>query len=418
MNFKKKDKSFIKPPFLSIIIPTRDRPGLIEDVLYSLSKQTSDNFEIILSDNFINLSCKKIFKKYQNFFGKRLIYLKLSKPLGHCDHWDFALKHARGEYVSVLMDKYMLYSQAVSKLLNLTEIYKKPDMVSWWCEDVIPTNQKKLGASRIGEVTYTPNFSGRRKKPEIFDPKLELKRRRNNAGFDLNEEQELYFRAKIVSGMYKKTLIDKIVKKHGRLFPPYAPDYTSITLGLKNANKCLDANMILAQYVRSRGTGNSIDYKKFGLTNYLRENKINEKYYNLLPIPGLYRVNACWIAWCYYIEWPKFNKINNFKDLNYQKLFKIIELKFKHIAWDNKDEKIKQKKIFDSFVLNYNENTIDTINIKQSISGINIKKMIKIILKTIGLINLFLRIYKALKIKFKGERRNVYDKICQVYSKN
>jgi hypothetical protein len=69
-------------------------------------------------------------------------------------------------------------------------------------------------------------------------------------------------------------------------------------------------------------------------------------------------------------------------------------------------------------VLNYNENTIDTINIKQSISGINIKKMIKIILKTIGLINLFLRIYKALKIKFKGERRNVYDKICQVYSKN
>ena len=46
-------------PFISIIIPTRDRPKLVAQVLKFLQIQTFTNFEVIVSDNGLNDYCEK-----------------------------------------------------------------------------------------------------------------------------------------------------------------------------------------------------------------------------------------------------------------------------------------------------------------------------------------------------------------------
>ena len=45
-------------PFLSFVLPTRDRPQLLEKCLHYLKSQLSDDFEVIISDNSIIKPCK------------------------------------------------------------------------------------------------------------------------------------------------------------------------------------------------------------------------------------------------------------------------------------------------------------------------------------------------------------------------
>ena len=43
-----------KGVFFSIVIPTRDRPDLIESLLFSILNQTFERFELLICDNSNN----------------------------------------------------------------------------------------------------------------------------------------------------------------------------------------------------------------------------------------------------------------------------------------------------------------------------------------------------------------------------
>ena len=67
----------MKQPFFSIVIPTKDRPILLEDLLASIFNQEFQNYEIILSDNSDdNLTQEMLLK----FFMRLTIRLESTPP--------------------------------------------------------------------------------------------------------------------------------------------------------------------------------------------------------------------------------------------------------------------------------------------------------------------------------------------------
>lgn len=412
-------------PFLSIIIPTRDRPILVEDSLYGLSKQTFSDYEVIVSDNYINDSCEKVVAKYSEVLKGKLRYVVPETNLSISDHWEYACSHATGSYITILMDKYMFYPFAISDIYKLANKNDCPDIINWICEGVVPEESNYSQLHEKATVKYSLNFKRLEKKPTIYDPREELKRRRNNSGHSISKEKELYFRGKIVSGAFKMSMVKKIITKHGRLFPPCSPDYTSLTLGLANAKKCIDSNKVLSQYIRIRGGGYAEKRSRNNLSSFLNEMD-GYKYYNFLPIKELYLFGDNWVAWDYYADYPRDKPIDNFVDLDYKKLVNNIKKTMRTYVWDNAEQEYQQKKILSEFII---ENKALLTNEKPESSEENksngiqrpyvkLKNIIKLFLKEIRIFDEIRDvIIKISRYKATGTRRNIYNMLGEYHDR-
>jgi len=73
-----------KTPFVSVAVPTRDRPDVLRFCLKSLTLQTFGDFEVIVSDNYIEKSCKDVFDE---FADARSRYVRPPSPLSMHDNW-------------------------------------------------------------------------------------------------------------------------------------------------------------------------------------------------------------------------------------------------------------------------------------------------------------------------------------------
>jgi glycosyltransferase involved in cell wall biosynthesis len=400
-----------KQPFLTIVVPTRDRPEMVDHTLYSLSKQTFNDFEVIVSDNYVNASCKHIFDKYDN---KNFRYLHPEEPLSHCDHWDYACRFAKGKYVMILGEKYMMYTFAVSKIFEYASSNEYPDIINWWSEQTVPSNPSDMASCDTQFIQYSPSFlKFTPKQPCFYDSKEELKRRRNNGVFNITKEKGLYFRGKLYIGAYKKDLIDRIVKKHGRLFPPYGPDFTSLTLGLTNAGTCFDINKPLGLYSHFYGTGHTLQHKKGSQVDFINANN-SFKYIEFLPIKGLYMSNYNWIAWDSYADTPRNKRIEDFVDMNFQELVKIVSKEFETQAWDDDEQEIQQKQILNNFI---KEKGISLIDSNDKFSIIKFNGIAKFILQRLRLFNL-VRPLRSMTYMILSEKRIIlYDILCEFREK-
>src|SRR5262245_3789097 len=90
-----------KRPFFSIVIPTRSRAHLLSHALQSALDQTFDDYEVVVSDN-----CSKdnTFQMVEALGNSRVRYVRPDRSLSMPDHWEFALDHAQGEYITYLCD--------------------------------------------------------------------------------------------------------------------------------------------------------------------------------------------------------------------------------------------------------------------------------------------------------------------------
>lgn len=97
-------------PFVSVVIPTRDRRTFLQYCLQSLRLQSFADFEVIVSDNFLRRSSKRVFDQLAD---SRVSYVKPKLPLSMCDNWEHGCEFATGEYVTVLIDKTILRPSAL-----------------------------------------------------------------------------------------------------------------------------------------------------------------------------------------------------------------------------------------------------------------------------------------------------------------
>lgn len=139
-------------PLVSVIIPTRNRPNLVNQAVNSVFWQTHKRFEIIVIDDSDDDSTKALFREKDSF----LRYFKNSQKRGAPFSRNIGLREAKGEFVAFLDDDDIWLPQKVEKQLKYLDrwplvscnyktkigkkihYYKSPQIVTF--EDLLSMN--------------------------------------------------------------------------------------------------------------------------------------------------------------------------------------------------------------------------------------------------------------------------------------
>jgi hypothetical protein len=259
-----------------VVVPTRDRPDLLQFCLESLAAQTFEDVEVVVSDNAVRLPARDVFDRWA---GSGWRYVRPKEPLPMHENFERACAEASGEYVGVVIDKTLLHRSALEHA-NCALMAAPADIVTWWSDGYTPLEEERdLGRGRFHPFVEI----GR---PTIYDPAAELATRFANP-IRRGEDPIHYVRGKIVFGLYSSTLLNQIRARTGRIFYPLAPDYTSMVPASVFANRAIDLGRpLLLSYnsVRSNGRRQGID------PAYARRfiEAADPSIIDALPIPGLY----------------------------------------------------------------------------------------------------------------------------------
>jgi len=86
---------------ISICIPAYKRPENIDRLLSSISIQTFQDYEIIITDDSGDDSLKNVLEKYKEL---PIFYYKNEKALGTPANWNYGISLAKGEWVKLMHD--------------------------------------------------------------------------------------------------------------------------------------------------------------------------------------------------------------------------------------------------------------------------------------------------------------------------
>lgn len=103
-------------PFLSVVIPTRNRGHLVVDAIRSVLWQSFDDYELIISDN---CSHDDTAQAIRDVGGERARYIRPDRVLSMPDHWEFALDHARGRFITYLCDDDVWVPGALERIAGI-----------------------------------------------------------------------------------------------------------------------------------------------------------------------------------------------------------------------------------------------------------------------------------------------------------
>jgi glycosyltransferase involved in cell wall biosynthesis len=114
-------------PLFSIVIPTRNRANLLPNALQSAMEQTHNDYEIIVSSNNSTDETEQVVRRLGD---SRVRYVRTDRDLPMADSWEFALSHARGDYVTLLSDDDALSPTLLERLDKLL-IDRPVKLISW-----------------------------------------------------------------------------------------------------------------------------------------------------------------------------------------------------------------------------------------------------------------------------------------------
>jgi len=198
-------------PFFSIIMPTRNRADLLCYSLKCAKAQEFDDFEILVSNNYSSDETEKIIL---DSLDSRTRYIHTNRSLPMPDSWEFALAHAKGEYILFSCDDDALRPDLLQFLYNLIK-KRKPYCVSWmfgvyihpnWYDKTIENSLKLYSYSqKITECNSETLLK------DLFDMKI------NKVAIQL---------PKMLNSCCHKDVLNKIKNKLGKIFLPPCPDYS------------------------------------------------------------------------------------------------------------------------------------------------------------------------------------------------
>ena len=102
-------------PFFSIVIPTFNRSELFPYAVRSILKQSFEDYEIIVSDNFPGDDTPQVAKQ---FTDARFKYVQTPRHFTIADAWEFARSHASGKFVMMLSDDDALVRSALERFAH------------------------------------------------------------------------------------------------------------------------------------------------------------------------------------------------------------------------------------------------------------------------------------------------------------
>jgi cellulose synthase/poly-beta-1,6-N-acetylglucosamine synthase-like glycosyltransferase len=269
--------SFGAMPRFSIVVPTRDRPDLLEFCLESLASQTFADFDVVVSDNPVTAPARHVFDRWAR---DGWCYLQPESPLPMHENFEAGCARAEGDFVAVVIDKTAIHPSALELADAALSSTPSADIVTWRNEGFTPLDEEgELGLGR-----FVP--AGTATAPLSYDPAAELRSRFEN-GARRGADPVHYARGKIVFGAYSRALLDRIRAQTGRLFHPLAPDYTAMVPACVLARGAVDVGRpLLVSYnsARSNGRNQTID------PGYARKfiEAVDPSIIGALPVPDVF----------------------------------------------------------------------------------------------------------------------------------
>jgi len=188
-------------PLFSIVIPTRDRPRLTEDLIASILIQNFTDFELIISDNSTNNDTQELLNKIDDH---RVINYRTGN-LTMADNWESGIEQCSGLYLLLFSDKMVLKQYSLEYLADYITKYS-PSCINW---NIDPFFDK--------ELTYFKNRSV--KKIAKIDTTLILKE-------ILNSEFDSVKLPCHCNSAISMSVIKSIKSMTGRVCMQLNPDYT------------------------------------------------------------------------------------------------------------------------------------------------------------------------------------------------
>ncbi len=206
-------------PYFSIIVPTFNRPDEVDELMFSLTRQSFREFELILADGTPDESLVKVIDKYR----EALPILHLHRPrLGISDSRNLGCEHAKGQYFifldsdCVLPTNYLENLKA-SLIKNGFDAFGGPDSA----DDSFTPLQKAISYSMTSMLT-TGGIRGRKKHVGQFHPRgfnMGISREvfeKTNGYSSLKCAEDIEFSIRIINMGFKTGLIPEAYVYHKR----------------------------------------------------------------------------------------------------------------------------------------------------------------------------------------------------------
>ncbi|HXQ38256.1 MAG TPA: glycosyltransferase family 2 protein [Anaerolineales bacterium] len=242
-------------PLISVIIPTRERAETLYFAVQTALDQTSNNFEVIVSDNFSQDNTTEVVR---NFSDPRLVYFNTGQRLSMCDNWEFALEKVKGEYIVFIGDDDAVMPGGINRLQALIQ-ERQSDVYTW------------------GPSIYTWPIDDRKATIEYLQPvrpihEMNLQRM---ASFVITHGGWQYYR---LPGVYHAAvsikILDMIRKSTGRVFHTTQPDvFTSLAVPVF-AKTCINTGHPVTVHGRSAKSNGAASVVRDGVTiqsTFIRE---------------------------------------------------------------------------------------------------------------------------------------------------
>lgn len=113
-------------PTFSIVLPTRNRAGLLRLALQTVLEQTFDDFEVVIADNASTDDTPEV---VASFGDGRLRHLRSGEALPVVPNWERGIAAADGEWVVILGDDDALVPSHLERVAAATETGRRA--VSW-----------------------------------------------------------------------------------------------------------------------------------------------------------------------------------------------------------------------------------------------------------------------------------------------
>ena len=261
-----------------MLVPTRDRPDLLGFCLEGLARQSFHDVEVVVVDNPVEAPAQDVFERWRE---PGWSYVRAPEPLSMADNWELGIGRATGEFVAVVIDKWVVHPSALELANRALEDDPEADLVSWWSDDYKPIEEEhEVGEGMLPLTPVTHD-------PVRFDPAAELRKMysfEQRRGLD----RAHHHRGKICFGAFSQELLARMLAgAGGRIFHPLAPDYTSRVPALVLTCGAIDMGRpLLLAHSHQRSNGNRVSATPPFARSFLLESDPDAL--TRLPVPGLY----------------------------------------------------------------------------------------------------------------------------------
>ena len=329
----------------SIVIPTQDRANLLAVAVRHAMQLVHPDFEVIVSDNSttaerrrLNLDAVRDYVDAPNF---RIV--QPPRPLSPPEHFEFALEHATGDYVTYLTDKMVVFPHALSDA-DAVITASGADIVNWACVEYSLDD----AGSPLGSGTLVEEFEFLNGHREAYDPIAAL---RVKAACGLPREQQdtrEFVLGKIVFGCFSRQLIDRLRSRSGTVFGGATHDYSAMVQALSVARTCVMLNAYEAIFFslpRDQSLGSATATEPQRALQYYRTFTSPDSMLSSLLVPGVYASQHNMVAHDFKKFLPVYGNEHLFSKRNWIRAI-AADLLSDSMVWLDSAEKASQVNVF------------------------------------------------------------------------